>query len=291
MDIPWDDLRLFLAVAETGSFSGAARRLRLGQPTLSRRMAELEELVDGPLFTRASDGVSLTTAGERLLPIAQRMAEWATEARAALERKQSGPSGKVKLAAPPGVAFDLLAPFAAWLRGKAPGIHLEIQALVEYVNLQRGEADLAVRLRPPRDNDLVCLKEMKVEVGVFAAESYARKLPAKYGMADLDWIAWAPPYTELAPNPQLAAAIEGFAPVFTSNDYLVQLAALEAGVGCMVFGRPLPKQARSRSLRQLDVSLGSHAHASFYLVGAKRLIEAPRIKKVAELLKSYLDLK
>ena len=289
MDIPWDDLRLFLAVAETGSLSAAARRLRLGQPTLSRRMAALEEQLDEPLFTRGTGGVTLTAGGERLRPMALHMAEWASEAAHAVAKGRRGPEGRVRIAAPPGVAFDFLAPFAAAMRTHAPGITLEILAGIEYVNLLRGEADLALRVRAPTDRDLVCLSETKVEIGVFAAASYARRLPRRYGPRDLDWIAWGPPHADVAPNPQLAALIEGFQPVFASNDYLVQLAALEAGVGAMVLGRPLGR-SRFRNLRQLAVSLGpTPAYASFYLVGARRMIEAPRVRRVIEALRAYAD--
>ena len=62
MNLRWDDLKLFLAVHEQGSLSGAARVLKLGQPTLSRRIAELEEAVGEALFERRSQGVLLTTA-------------------------------------------------------------------------------------------------------------------------------------------------------------------------------------------------------------------------------------
>ena len=67
----------------------------------------------------------------------------------------------------------------------------------------------------------------------------------------------------------------------------MQLAALEAGVGAMVLGRPMG-QSRLRQLRRLAVSLGpAPAYASFYLVGAKRMIEAPRVRRVIEALRAY----
>src|SRR3569833_3424936 len=134
MDIPWDDLRLFLAVAETGSRSAAARRLRLGQPTLSRRTAELEAQLDEALFTRGTGGVVLTAAGERLRPLALRMAEWASEATHAVAKRRHGPEGRVRITAPPGVAFDFLAPFAATKHSRTPGITLEVLAGIDYVN-------------------------------------------------------------------------------------------------------------------------------------------------------------
>ena len=74
MDIPWDDLQVFLAVAEERSMSAAAKRIRMGQPTVSRRVAALEHRLGYALFRRSVEGVHLTSAGERLLAPARRMA-------------------------------------------------------------------------------------------------------------------------------------------------------------------------------------------------------------------------
>ena len=60
MDIPWDDVRLLLAISESGSLSGAARRLAIGQPTVSRRLAELESALGYGLFRRTAGGAALT---------------------------------------------------------------------------------------------------------------------------------------------------------------------------------------------------------------------------------------
>src|SRR5947199_10683357 len=102
MDIDWDDWRLFLAVAAAGSMSGAARTLQLGQPTLSRRIGLLEDRLDAPLFARRVDGVTLTPLGERLLPAAQRMAEFAGDATRIIAGGERRPEGVVRIAAPPG---------------------------------------------------------------------------------------------------------------------------------------------------------------------------------------------
>ncbi|MCW5807929.1 MAG: LysR family transcriptional regulator, partial [Deltaproteobacteria bacterium] len=77
MHIPWNDVELVVAVAETGSLSAAARRLQLTQPTVSRRLAELEAGLGEALFVRAVDGTTPTPFGERLLEPARRMAECA----------------------------------------------------------------------------------------------------------------------------------------------------------------------------------------------------------------------
>src|SRR5512140_280737 len=97
MDTPWDDVRLFLAVAETGSLSGAAQRLRIGQPTVSRRLAALEYSMGAKLFLRSVNGASLTVAGERLLAPARKMAEWAGEVGRAAESTDQSPRGLVRV--------------------------------------------------------------------------------------------------------------------------------------------------------------------------------------------------
>jgi DNA-binding transcriptional LysR family regulator len=290
MDISWEDWRLFLAVADGGSMSKAARALRLGQPTVSRRIGELEDQLDGALFVRKADGVALTPLAEQLLPTARRMAEWAADAQRIVAGGHRRPEGRVRIAAPPGVAFDFLAPLAAVLRKRAPGLGLEILADVEYVSLARGDADLALRMRAPTEHDLVGLASVRIQAAAFVSKAYARRLPRNPGLADIDWIAWAPPHETTPPNPQLAAALgEAFRPVFTSNDFLVQLAALEAGVGAMVLGRRYHKLSRIDELIELPVDLGPAARSTFHLVVAKRMVDSPRIRALVDVLLEQLD--
>lgn len=289
MDIAWDDVKLFLAVAETGSLSAAAKRLRLGQPTVSRRLAALEYALGFALFRRGVSGSSLTSAGERWLEPARKMAEWAGEVGRTAAKGQGAPEGLVRLTAPPGVAWDFVAPFAGWLRKKHPGVRLEVQSGIGYVDLARGEADLALRLKPADQADLVTVCTLVQEVAAFASRAYAARLPKKYGFADVEWIGWAPPYESLAPNPQLAALLPGFKPVFTSDSLLVQWAAAEASVGAIVLGREQHRFSRPTSLVPLALSLGPQAKSALHLVCAKSALDIPRVRLVAELLKAELQ--
>lgn len=287
MHIPWDDLHVFLAVAEAGSLSAAARRLRMTQPTVSRRVAELEATVGEPLFVRAVDGASLTSFGERLLEPAKRMAEWAAEVERAAEHAETAPSGVVRVAAPPGIAFELLAPFAVWLRERLPEVRLEVLAGVQYLDLSRRDADLAIRMAAPVQRDLVTLASVEVEVAAFAAESYARTLPRKYGFSDVAWIGWAAPFDHLSPNPELAARIPGWTPAFASDDYLVQLRAAEAGMGAMFLGRARHRFSMKTSLVELALDVGD-LRRSIHLVCAKSALAIPRVRAVADLLAAEL---
>ncbi|MDB4987708.1 MAG: mauR [Myxococcaceae bacterium] len=291
MDIPWDDLRLFLAVAETGSLSGAARRLRIGQPTVSRKLAALEYTLGASLFRRSAEGAALTSAGERLLEPARKMAEWAGEAGRAAEPHTSAPSGLVRVTAPPFVCFDFLAPFAAWLGREYPGLRLELLSATHHLDLARGEADLALRLRAPTQPELQLVTTHVTRNAVFVARSLAATLPKRPRLQDLPWVAWAPPYEELPPNPQLRALIQPFLPNFTSDNFLVNLAAAEAGAGAIVLPRDRHRFSRPSRFVRLPIDLGPHNVGHTHLVCAKSALDIPRIRLVCELLAAELKRK
>jgi DNA-binding transcriptional LysR family regulator len=288
MDIPWDEVRLFLAVAEEGSVSGAARRLRLSQPTLSRRLAALEHALGATLFRRSVSGAALTSAGERLLGPARRMAEWAGEVGRAAERRDQRPQGLVRVTAPPIVAHDFLAPFAAWLGREHPGLRLEVLATVHHMDLARGEADLALRLRPPASTDLKLVHTLETVHAVHVARSLARRLPRRPRIQDLPWVAWAPPFEDLPPNPQLAELAPGHVPAFTSDQILVQLAAAEAGAGAIVLPRLRHRFSRRSELVPLDLDLGPFARGALHLVSARSGLDIPRVRFVAGLVEAEL---
>lgn len=289
MDIPWEDVRIFLAVAEAGSVSGAARALRVGQPTVSRRLALLEHRVGAALFRRSVRGVALTAEGERLVPAARKMAEWAGEVGRVAESPGQGPRGLVRVTAAPQVSHDLLAPFAALVAARAPGIRLEVLSSVEFLDLARGEADLALRGRPPTDPDLVLVRSFEFRARVYVAEALAARLPRRPALAELPWIAWAPPYDAVPPNPQLRALAPGLVPAFTSDNFLVHVAAAEAGVGAVAVVLPSHPLLRRRALVPLEVDLGEHGRAPLHLVCARSALDIPRVRRVADLLVAVLE--
>jgi DNA-binding transcriptional LysR family regulator len=286
MHIPWEEVQLLLAVAEARSLTAAARRLRITQPTASRRLSQLESALGERLFVRSVEGVTPTPFGERMLEPARRMAEWAGEVGRAAERAESTPSGVVRITAPPGVAFEVLAPFAAWLRSKMPEVQLEVVSTIHYIDLVRREADLALRLTVSNQKELETLASLEHGVGVYGSADYAKSLPKKPRIGDIAWIGWAPPLDHLSPNPELAKLIPGFRPVFASDDFLVQLRAAEAGVGAMFLGRARHRFSTA-TLVELDVDVGP-LRRSLHLVCAKTALDIPRVRAVAALLVTEL---
>lgn len=170
--IQWDHWRSFIAVAEEGSLSGAARALRLTQPTVGRHIDLLEEAVGAALFLRAPQGMALTDLGRDLLPEARSMAA----AAAALERTASAPldagRGVVRVTASEVVGAEVLPAVLAPLLAAHPGLEVELVLSNRSEDLLRREADLAVRMLRPVQTGLVAQKIAEVRIGLYAHARY-----------------------------------------------------------------------------------------------------------------------
>ncbi|MFT4821434.1 MAG: DNA-binding transcriptional LysR family regulator [Candidatus Azotimanducaceae bacterium] len=279
--ISWEDAQTFLAVVESGSFSAAARVLDLGQPTISRRIKNLEQRLSQQLFVRGKHGATRTTAADRLLPAAEQMAKWAAEFDHATRGAEDLVAGIVKIAAPPGVAVEQLAPLAAALAAQLPDIQLEILSSVDHVDLTRGTADIAIRTQFPNEPELIALHEFQSQPAVYGAPAYVAKLKVPCDWQDLDWVTWAGKYRDIAPRPMLQKLIPQFQPILASDDYLVQKAAVKAGIGVMICSPSGPFDTDALMAVDIGVTLPI---SPFYIVCARSMQHVPRVKRVVELM-------
>ena len=171
-DLDWNLIRSFIAVAETGSLSAAARRLTASQPTLGRHVAELEQALDVVLFRRGRRGYELTEQGIALFERAQAVGEAAN----AFARLAAGATeqvaGSVRIAASEVVSAYVLPPIMARLGLEEPAIEVEIVASNQVENLLRRDADIAVRMVAPAQQDLVARKIADLPLVACAAKSY-----------------------------------------------------------------------------------------------------------------------
>jgi DNA-binding transcriptional LysR family regulator len=288
MHIPWEAVELFLAAAEHASLAKAAKALGVTQPTVSRRLADLEATVGETLFDRSVEGVTLTAAGERWLAPARLMAESHAEIERVAAGSDAAPRGVVKISAPPGIAYELVAPFAAHVRKALPDVRLSVDASVRAVDLVRREADLALRASKPASRELVTLASIEEPIAAFGSRAYARRLGEAPSLADVDWIAWPETHAEIPPNPQLAARVPDFAPVFAADDFLVQMHAAEQGVGAIVLSRFTSRRATGPALVELPIDLG-RMKVGIHLVCARSALAVARVRAVADLLARELD--
>jgi DNA-binding transcriptional LysR family regulator len=165
----WEDIRHFLAVAQTGSLSGAARSLEVDHATVSRRLAAL----DVRLVDRLPRSCRLTAIGRQVFEQALEM-DASAHGIARLAKAAHAPLvGRVTLSAPPVLVAHLLAEHLARFRAEYPDIRLSLSAQGQQVSLSRREADVAVRLVQPDEAGSVTRKVGTMAFGVYAHRSYA----------------------------------------------------------------------------------------------------------------------
>lgn len=175
---PWDDFRVFLAVARQESLSAAGRALRIDPATVGRRVARLEQRLGQPLFAKSPQGYALTDAGQRLLPHAE-LAEQATQgAVEALAGGTEGLTGQIRIGAPDGCANFLLPQVCAALSRDNPELEIQILSQPRVVNLSKREADLAISVSPPTAGRLSVQKIADYHLHIAAAQDYLARHPA-----------------------------------------------------------------------------------------------------------------
>lgn len=168
----WSLVQSFLAVAETGSLSAAARQLKHSQPTLGRHVQAFETQLGADLFHRHARGFELTETGHRILPAARQMRE-AMQAMALTAAGQAQDlAGSVRVTASVFASHHLLPPILAKIRAKEPKIQLDLIPSDSTQNLLFREADIAVRMYRPTQQDIIARHIGDLQLGAFAARSY-----------------------------------------------------------------------------------------------------------------------
>jgi DNA-binding transcriptional LysR family regulator len=152
----WDDYRYFLAVARAGSLSGAARRMRVDQSTVGRRLAALEARVGARLFDHTPEGYVLTAAGESVRTDVERLEDGFLAVGRRLAGGDARIEGVVRVAIVETFANTFVVGHLGELRSRHPGLSIELLTGNAPVDLARREADLAVRLgKAPKQPNLV----------------------------------------------------------------------------------------------------------------------------------------
>ena len=181
----WAHLQTFVAVAEHGSLSAAARQLKSSQPTLSRHIAQLETNLGTRLFERSSNGVVLTPEGSDLMAQAGSMADAAARLESIGDGRTPHMSGTVRITASQIVATYHLPYIITRFHQRYPDVSLELIASDHTENLLRREADIAVRMYRPTQNDVITQNLGVLDMGVYATQEYLARHGTPAGIEDL----------------------------------------------------------------------------------------------------------
>ncbi len=176
----WDKLRIFHAVAEAGSFTHAGDKLNLSQSAVSRQISALEDSLKVPLFHRHARGLILTEQGELLYRTAHEVFGKLALTEAQLTESKDRPKGPLRITTTVAFGSTWLAPRMREFIEVYPEIEVHLILTDKELDLAMREADVAIRLSPPRQADLIQRHLLTMHMHIYAAASYLKKngLPA-----------------------------------------------------------------------------------------------------------------
>jgi molybdate transport repressor ModE-like protein len=225
----WDDLRLFLAVARTGSISGAARHLDVQHSTVSRRMRQFEDKLGARLIERKKTGYALTPAGEDVRQAATRMEREVLAVDGALLGKDTNLVGPLRVTAINNMATAVFMPMFARFSERHPQVELHIAVSNTDASLSQREADVAIRLTNSPPDTLIGKRILTVASTIYGSRTYLERLRRQGG--DPQWIGvncceFHKTWTRQCCGDQ--------AHQFISDDTLLTLAAIREGLGVSI---------------------------------------------------------
>ncbi len=231
----WDNLRTFLALAEEGSLTAAARRLRVSHPTIARRIKALEEDLGARLFDRLPDGFRLTEQALELLHDVMQM----DKAAESIRRRSAGLSyshlGTVRISVDETMAA-FLACHMADLRENHQCIEFEIAVAHTSANLSRREADLLIRDSVPDLASLVGRRLATFEYAVYGAQRFADLAGSRPGeLTELPWVSFDEEHGGMPGQAWQAALLGDRRPAIRTNNGIVVAEAIRnaSGVGIL----------------------------------------------------------
>jgi DNA-binding transcriptional LysR family regulator len=182
----WDKLRVFHAVAEAGSFTHAGDTLNLSQSAVSRQISALEEALQVPLFHRHARGLILTEQGEALNRTVREVFAKLAVTEALLTESKEKPAGRLKVTTTVGFGSSWLAPRLQDFLEMYPDVSISLLLDDSDLDLAMREADVAIRMHPPKQPDLVQRHLMNIEWQVCASPDYLKKHGVPQRPEDLD---------------------------------------------------------------------------------------------------------
>jgi DNA-binding transcriptional LysR family regulator len=233
----WSDVEIFLAIAREGTLGAAARRLRLTQPTMGRRLRAFETAVGQTLFQRTSDGFVLTDEGAAILGHAERMEEEALALRRSLAGQGQQLDGMLRLSSSEWFGAHVLSPVLAEFSSAYPKVVIELLTDSRMFSLARREADLVFRIAPFAEPEVISRRLLHIRYGLYTRKGGEHPRPgdgsgarlitmdeAFGGMPDVAWLKRVLPKAEIA---------------MRSNSRDVQATLCANGGGLAVLPRPL----------------------------------------------------
>ncbi|MCF8481263.1 MAG: LysR family transcriptional regulator [Rhodospirillum sp.] len=233
----WEDLRHFLALAEGGSLSAAARTLGVEHSTVARRVAALERDLGARLVDRLPRSILLTEAGRRVARLGAGVSDGVARVVRGVDALEDSLAGAVTVSAPPSLAGWVIAKALADLRARHPRLVVTLLGEVERADLDRRRADIALRLSRPEQPDLVARKVGELVFRFYGAPGFVPREKNWPIIGYEETTAHYPQWRWLEPR------LAGRPVVFRSNDLTAHAVAARGGLGVALLPRFMGEEA------------------------------------------------
>ncbi|MCW5297333.1 LysR family transcriptional regulator [Herbaspirillum lusitanum] len=284
----WNDLRIFLEVARAGTLSGAAAKLRVDHSTISRRIAQLEAVLNAPVFERDHQGFHITVKGRELLEHVEAMESGALAIGESLSGTSRIPSGPVRIATMEGIASLYLSRQFVSFKERYPLIQIELVTSTQLVHVSQREADVFLSFFPSEGKGLEVEPVGAFPLHLYASESYLARhgVPGSVGeLRDHQFVSYVDDLIQLNTVRWLEEAIKNPQVVFHSSSMIAQLFSAAEGGGIVML--PAFSNAERFGLRALLVDQIDVKRTIWMTVHRERCF-MPRIKAVQQFIKDIL---
>lgn len=239
MNYQWDDVRIFLAVAREASMTGAANQLKMHQSTVSRRLKALEEAFGCSLVNRSSQGVGVTASGKVLWELGLEMERLARKMSDHYRKLRDAPKGVVRVTTVEEIAVQFIVPKLAEFRKRWPEVEIQINTNPIILDLNRGQADISIRLLRPQKGNLQATKLGEFGYSVFATQAYVDTLPNGWNstLEELDWIYIDVGDIEMPEWVYIRNQIPHIKPVLRCNAFKTLVTTMQAHLGVAILPR------------------------------------------------------
>jgi len=247
----WDDMRVFLALARSGTLATAARLVGQDATTVARRLQRLERALGLTLFEHTPAGHALTEAGHRLLAHAEAMEGGARAVQQESEAEGGGLAGTLRVSVSEGFGTWIVASRLARFAAAHSGVAVELIASSGFLNPSRREADIAIMLARPKGGPLIAARLTAYRLGVYAARAYLEATGPIAGIDELTrrrLIGYVPDLIYAPELRYLAEVDERLEPSLRSSSINAQAELIASGAGCGILpcfiGNAMPELTR-----------------------------------------------
>lgn len=280
--LDWNDIEVFLTVAKSGSLSQAARILNRSQPTIGRRIEAIENILRITLFQRTPYGYAITAMGQQLLAEAQTLADNVQSFKDKANSLQLHPA-KESVTIASGESFArLLTQHMHEFADINHNISLELTTGFNFLNIEKGEADIAIRSLRPKSPNLFTRQLGKCLFAVYCSKSYLDKYPDaiqpfKTG-AQNNWVAYKDDQANLPTTQWMNSKIDDRNIKIRCNNPSTLLSSIKNGHGLALIPRFIGEM--EPDLIQLSPVL-EDLKPDIWLVLNRNAHRVPSIKQVA----------